>query len=239
MKLILHAGTHKTGTTSIQKVLHDNRGWLQERGVFCPDGGGLFSDVRPHHQFARAVAKGRFRDRRKVAKYLKYAQRKAGSAGTIIISSEPVYRLVSGDDTENAWIVPDYWERRGRYLRRLSKVLSGFDVEVILCFREYAYFLRWLHRKLSRKGVVAEPFADFRIKYGDRFKYDRQLEVFQRHFDKIRTFRYEDATEAGLISYFFRTIGFPMPEGADNVWVRRTPNGQRRRLHRKNHGKND
>ena len=42
MRLILHAGTHKTGTTSIQKVLADNRDWLRERGLIYPDGGSVF-----------------------------------------------------------------------------------------------------------------------------------------------------------------------------------------------------
>jgi hypothetical protein len=57
MKLVLHAGTHKTGTTSIQKVLSDNRTWLRDRGLIYPDGEGVYSPKAPlktHHVFARS-----------------------------------------------------------------------------------------------------------------------------------------------------------------------------------------
>lgn len=36
MKLILHVGPHKTGTTSIQKALHAERGRLQKDGILYP-----------------------------------------------------------------------------------------------------------------------------------------------------------------------------------------------------------
>ena len=56
MRLILHAGTHKTGTTSIQKVLADNREWLRERGLIYPDGKSAFGKTSiPHHRFCRSL----------------------------------------------------------------------------------------------------------------------------------------------------------------------------------------
>ena len=52
MRLILHAGTHKTGTTSIQKALFDNRVLLREYGLIYPDGRGVYRKERlAHHGF--------------------------------------------------------------------------------------------------------------------------------------------------------------------------------------------
>ena len=53
MRLIIHAGVHRTGTTSLQKTLERNAGILGERGVYYPPGQG-----GRHRQLAAALAKG-------------------------------------------------------------------------------------------------------------------------------------------------------------------------------------
>ena len=58
MRLILHAGAHKTGTSTIQRALFENRGWLRARGIFYPDPRPRFgSRFRAHHALAHALAR--------------------------------------------------------------------------------------------------------------------------------------------------------------------------------------
>ena len=57
MKLILHIGTDKTGSTAVQKHLYVNRQWLQDRGVLVPKTGlgkdnghgNLLEDMSPEN----------------------------------------------------------------------------------------------------------------------------------------------------------------------------------------------
>ena len=47
MEYILHIGLPKTGSTSLQKALWNNRGFLRQNGVIYP---GTLSEVRPKHK---------------------------------------------------------------------------------------------------------------------------------------------------------------------------------------------
>ncbi len=43
---IIHVGTEKTGTTSLQNVLGNNREWLREQGILYPKSGGKLNHTR-------------------------------------------------------------------------------------------------------------------------------------------------------------------------------------------------
>ena len=218
-KLILHVGIHKTGTTNIQRVLYENRDWLAERGLFYPVS-FPFLGSRAHHNFAHAFTNNRYEKRKKVSEFLKSALISSGPNDTIIISSEPLYRHLLGGSPWEGLLAEDYFKTRNAYLAKLSDALKDFEVEVVLYFRDYAYWLPWLHGVLKRKKFWMEGLDRFKQEFGQRFDYEKQLELFSAHFSKIRTFQYEEAMQEGLISHFFRAIGFPVPPGSEDVWER-------------------
>ena len=53
MKLILHVGSHKTGTTSIQAALAENRQWLQDENFTYPK---LSDTSNSHNELAHMLA---------------------------------------------------------------------------------------------------------------------------------------------------------------------------------------
>jgi hypothetical protein len=220
-RLILHAGTHKTGTTSIQKVLADNRASLRAQGLIYPDGGTAFGKTKiPHHRFSHALASADPDDKRKALTFLAEARHLARAGDTILISAEPIYRHVYGSDRWRELDTQDYWTGRQRYLDTVADVLSDFAVEVILFFRERESFAKSVHFELTKKGDWSGDIASFRIAHAPLFEYERQLELFRNAFPHVRVLNYEDACRAGLVKTFFETIGFPMPAGADSVWER-------------------
>ena len=85
MKVILHIGVHKTGTSAIQEFLFRNSGLLGERGV-------LYDDVTPeqknHHRIVENFEFGRDNagGRKAIAGLLKSAHRK--NIGAVLLSSE-------------------------------------------------------------------------------------------------------------------------------------------------------
>jgi hypothetical protein len=221
MKLILHAGTHKTGTTSIQKALADNRAGLRKQGLIYPDGRVPFGyDNRAHHLFAHALTGRDPMGRRKAEAFIGAARAMASSGDTILISSEPVCRHVAAH--EPSIEPPDYWTLRRRYLASLADVLGGFDVTVLLYFRERASFAESLFLELAAKGNSRRTFQEFLAAHEHRFDYERQLDLFREIFGTVQVESYEAAQAAGLVKSFFQAIGFAMPPGAEKIWERRS-----------------
>ena len=57
MRCILHIGTEKTGTTTLQRLLRDNRDSLAERGFYVP---AAFGPLEHHHLVSYGLRPGRF-----------------------------------------------------------------------------------------------------------------------------------------------------------------------------------
>lgn len=219
MRLVLHAGTHKTGTTTLQRVLSDNRVGLREQGLFYPRT-SPFPIMRGHHPFAHAIGSRDAGDRANAARFLAAARQEARPGETVLISAEAFYRQVAGGQGWSGLLAPDYWETREAYLADLSSALRDFDVTVLICFRDPAYFLAWLHRVFVREGVWAGDLERFKSDYAERFEYDRQTALIRRYFPSVETYRFEDALKDGIVAHFFGRIGFVSPRGSEKVWER-------------------
>lgn len=220
MKLVLHAGTHKTGTTTTQTVLAKNREWLRPRGIFYP----LFSkdNKRAHHRFAHGLASSDPEEEQKSLAFLQNVRREAAQGEIILLSSEVMYRQVAGGIGWQGLIREDYVDLRRQYLHNLSAALSTFEVEVIIAFRDYGYFLAWLYRKFHTQQVWQGHELEFIDKFAKRFAYDESLKLFREFFPNVRTYRFEDARESGLVDHFCKFIGFPTPPEAADVWKLKT-----------------
>jgi hypothetical protein len=226
MRLVLHAGTHKTGTTSIQKALFDNTSWLRQRGLVYPHGTGVYPKPRlAHHHFVRAFTGISAEDHALATRFLDRARAEIKRPeDTLVISAEPIYRHIEGYDDWQHFADPDYWVRRNGYLHRLAEALGDFDVTVLLFFRRRSSFARSLYCEIAcKKRHWRGSPRKFMRHFHHWFEYNQQIEAFQAAFPKVRTYSYERAVEAGLISTFFDIIGFPMPPNSDQIWERRTP----------------
>lgn len=221
MRLIIHPGTHKTGTTSIQKALYDNRPFLRENGLFVPSFSPFTGD-RAHLNLSHSIADDTEASRMKVKRFVENIHSNAKDAETVIISSEAFYRHVLGTRELQVMISPDYNEMRKRYVEKLSRIFEGFEVEVHLYFRDYGYFLAWLQRTLERANVWSGTAEEFKAKFSEHFSYEKQISIFFSSFPRISLYSYEEAKSSGLISSFFRSIGFPTPPGAEDLWERPT-----------------
>ena len=163
MRLVLHAGTHKTGTTSIQRVLADNRDWLRSRGLYYPDGGKIFRERTPHHQIAHGLKSADPVLHRASLDYIRQIRCNARDGETVIISSEPIYRHISGRADANNVSDEEYWARRRRYLEDVARALHEFDVEVLLFYRRVDDFAVSSYGESVRKGSWHGDFMDFML----------------------------------------------------------------------------
>jgi hypothetical protein len=224
MRLVLHAGTPKTGTTSIQKALADNREYLRKRGLIYPDGNGIYrkAPLFSHQSFSRAFT-GMSDERLELAqRFLKFISNVIENSQVALLSAENMYSYISGYDDYYYFKADDYWARRYGYLTALAEALRDFDVTVMLFFREPQSFARSLYGEVVRKGHWSSSARDFINQFRHWFEYEQQVEAFKAVFSDVRVFSYEKASEDGLVKTFFRTIGFPMPPDADQIWERKS-----------------
>jgi len=140
LKLIIHAGTPKTGTTSLQTYLDKKQGKLRRKGILYPHNlEKLQNTAAPKHQWF---------EKNLVTTHLEYffenfkniiSQVKTDTH-TIILSSEGIY---------NYWW--DFPDESKAILSELSKL---FDTEIWVWFREPIAFIEDYYKQCIRNPQV-------------------------------------------------------------------------------------
>lgn len=128
-KLIFHVGPHKTGSTYIQKLLHENRDFLFEKGVAYPEEYYLFLG---HHYLLNEL-----NGKRESSEIRNKILDKCGECETVILSSENFISLTNNGLAKLKEVFFDYEVRFVFYLRRPSVRL----------------FSRW-HEEIKQGGAV-------------------------------------------------------------------------------------
>lgn len=226
-RLILHAGTHKTGTTSVQQVLAKNREALREKGVHYPDahsfvGGGH----KAHHRFAYAWTGMQDGLIDSATRFLESLYDDVNDNETVILSSESIYRHVHGHDSWRSLSsdVDAYWDARRRYLHMLSQALSGFDVRVTLFLRRRDSFAESFYKELVTKNLMDITFDRWVEKSSLIFDYEQQVGLFKETFPGGQIVRYEDAVRDGLLATLLAPTNASISDS--NFWTRRSPDAR-------------
>ncbi len=208
-KLILHAGTHKTGTTAIQAFAARHRDALAARGVLYPDLTPIGLEHNyPQHLFAHALAE-KGKTQLSAAEAMRAAALWAAAAeardATVFLSSEPLYRYnlrEPGDDWRAA---------RGRYLDRLAEALAPFEVEAVLVFRRPDDYVRSLFQEnvMRASRPKWEDFPAFRAHaLGGALRYADNAALFAERFARLTCLIYEDLPRGPeFCPAFFAAIG--------------------------------
>jgi len=166
LKLIIHAGTPKTGTTSLQTYLDKKQGKLRRKGILYPHNiERLQNPTAPKHQWF---------EKNLVATHLDYflenfkniISQVTKDTHTIILSSEGIY---------NYWW--DFPDGSKEFLYALSKL---FDVEIWVWFRESLSFIESYY-----KQCIRNPQIDNNPCYGKDLSFAEMLDIewFSQHLD--------------------------------------------------------
>lgn len=211
--LLLHVGTHKTGTTSIQQALSRDRDRLRSAGIYYPDSKPWFGrDRESHWPFAHALT-GTAPDQLDLARrFVDHIRADTSEKETTILSAEAIYRHLDGVD---AWQrireLHARWDAKRRYLERLATVLDDFDVEPMIFLRRPDQFAESVYAEMVTKMLLQEPFHQWREALTWLCNYDRHVDLYRNIFGKMTVFRYEDA--AGQVDKaFFEHIGLDPPK---------------------------
>jgi len=175
----LHIGTHKTGTTSIQRLLALNESPLRQAGVYIPSAGRPYA-FDGHHN---------------IAWQLNGDSRFDPTCGSL----DSVVREISERGTSAACLSSEDFEYLHAKPQRLYDVARAFAgiryaVRIILYVRPRHEYERSLYQELSTHHGITETAAQFnemisrdklfrcREEWVFQFDYDRLLEPFARVF---------------------------------------------------------
>ena len=166
LKLIIHAGTPKTGTTSLQTYLDKKQRKLRSQGILYPHNiKSIQNPTAPKHQwFEKNLVSMHldnfFENIKNIISQVKY------DTHTIIISSEGIY---------NYW-----WDFPNESKEILQALGTLFDVELWIWFREPVAFIESYY-----KQCIRNPQVEGNPCYGKDLSFAEMLEIkwFSQHLN--------------------------------------------------------
>jgi hypothetical protein len=200
-RIVLHVGTHKTGTTTVQDSLALNRALLARRGVVFP---AIGPNAGQHSLATRWIdLPARYCDSRPaIESWQGLAARHAKGGDTVFVSTEELSR-----------------SRPKRVdMRELAGLVAGFGRRTVVCtLRNQLAYLQSIYLQITRdgRGPTVETFVNQALQsdhatgvmldYGAL--YDHLLTGFAA--EEIVFVSYEAAVRdpAGLVGHLFARVG--------------------------------
>jgi len=199
----IHVGPHKTGSTSIQWFLHENRAELLAQGYFVPE-----SDTKrgAHHTLAEAMAGLDIGEHRQplVARCLKAMDETP--ARSIIISSEALEGLFR--DRQNS----------DTFFTRIREL--NFQPKLILLPRNQPQWINSSYASTVKSFRRCDSFEScvFNFSKSPDARFSRWLELAETHAAPLiaRPFN-NDTLRRGVIPEFLDTIGIKFSQFRDRT----------------------
>ncbi|HET7717205.1 MAG TPA: hypothetical protein VFK86_16400 [Bauldia sp.] len=208
MTIVLHIGTHKTGTTAIQRFAASKRAKLRRRGVWYPsyDEIGLFMHYG-HHHVAHAIANeaGNRLSSDDARRFVDHILAKKRPGETLLISAEPFYRHILPAEG-------GYWAERRAYIERVRSFFPTSDVKILAIIRRQDTFARSLYQERIKVTKFRQTFREFIQSGRNAFEYYNHLSLFRDIFGRVEVLIYEDLAARGLIDAFFHHIGIDVSD---------------------------
>ncbi|WP_018302590.1 hypothetical protein [Wenxinia marina] len=207
-RLVLHIGTHKTATTSIQRFLRRNAETLAGRGVWYP---GYDLVGAPNHyahlEIANALSGRSASDPDQARAFLAAVRAGMADHDVTILSAESFYRHVvlprNGKMPEG---VEAYWDARRCYIAQVHDLIGPAEITVV--FRrqdDYAQSLYQEHVKVTR---IRRGFKTFLKDYWYHFAFLDQVRAWEEVFGPVRVLGFERLRETGdVIGSFCAALG--------------------------------
>lgn len=200
MRIILHIGVYKTGTTAVQNFLSRNRSALAQRGVLYPES---FTRFDAHHPLPWALGVGH-RDKDTSVRpdeVVRAIMQEAVSAkaDTVILSSEEFINL---EATER--------------LPKLKRLFDGHAIEILIYLRRQDSLLLSTYGQHVRMYSIrfSGTISDFLLKHSNflnKYNYWQTLQRWARVFgsDAMRIKLYDQARfpEGNIVEDFADTLG--------------------------------
>lgn len=208
-RLILHIGTHKTATTSIQHHFFKHRDALAGRGLFYP--GYDLIGKKPHYAhlgMVNALA-GQHKNysREDARRFFRAVRERQGDYDTTLISAEPLYRHATGQGPGSA---PEaYWPARMQFIEEIHDLLGA--AEVVVVFRRQADYAQSLYQEHLKVTQYDRSFPAFLADFWFHFAFLDQARAWDSVFPGLRALSFEKLIGTGdAVAEFARLLDLPV-----------------------------
>jgi hypothetical protein len=205
MRLILHIGTPKTGTTAVQRFLYANRQPLDEFGFHyatSPHGSEQANAV------ANALSMGETRAVQAfLARHVNIARQRG--AETLLISAENFYARNTHAAMQRQQIVPNALERDRKLVETLRDLLPDeiATCQIVCYFRRPDRYAESLYNQHVKRGIVDRTFEGFLCLIEPALFYDRCLRAWADVFGQSNCFvRLYDTVKTDAIGDFSANV---------------------------------
>lgn len=180
MRIVLHIGTHKTGTSALQAYCAKNREALLARGIYYPklaNGSNSFNFLGARLAFGQDAA---------VREFFAGAiddTRKAG-ANTLLVSGESFYAMTGLFLRLYERPCGDYWEHERRCIAALKASLPGDAECAIYCYvRRQDRFLESLYNQCVKHAPgFGGNIGEFLERMRETVYYGRHIQLWAGSF---------------------------------------------------------
>lgn len=207
-KVFIHIGTHKTGTTSIQSFLSNNRNYLLENGFFYPKSGSVKKDISGgQHQLSFSI--------RKTAKSY---NEKCWDDFTSEINNYPDNIIIISSE--------DFGNMNSQQIKQLRSLLLEHEVFIILYLRNYYKYMRAVYSEVIKNRKVILTYKEFIDKNQDKLDYNSLIKAWAYVFgeDNIIIRIYDKILANGnLLENFCKTIYLKPPPEVFQVTYNKNP----------------
>jgi hypothetical protein len=212
-RLILHIGTHKTATTTLQRHLYRNRKTLAARGIWYPDYRLTGEGHNIAHQGMANGLAGRS-DRyspQDARRFFRDVRSRVRDHDATIISGEPFYRHVAQDGIKQPYTRETYWPLRHAFIAQVREVFGDIPAEIAVVFRRQVDYAPSLYQEQVKITRYSKDFATFRQEFWYHFDYLGQARAWAHAFDALRPMRFEDViAEGDPAKTFGRMLGLDL-----------------------------
>jgi hypothetical protein len=204
MRIVLHIGTHKTGTTAIQHALNADRALLRQEGIWYPHEEELLSggDQRPHHlDLARSLDVTRHPKRynkQQIDQITRAICTGAQEHATTIISAEAFWRIGFGHPEPDGSNREHLWSIKRQTIQRIRHLFAGAEAEVVVCLREHVHYVQSLYSEFLLSTQYRGSIRQFEKTYRHALSYQRQLEEWGREFP-VTVYSYEQLSQNNML----------------------------------------
>jgi hypothetical protein len=205
MKLILHIGTPKTGTTAVQRFLYANQQPLAECG---------FHYATPPHNLghANSVANALSNDDSRavqtfLARHVRSARRRR--ADTILISAENFYVRNVFFSMQRRQVCPNVLERNRKLVETLRALLPDeIETSQVACyFRRPDRYAESLYNQHVKRGIIDGTFDEFLSLIEPALFYDRCMRSWADAFGESNcVVRLYETVKTDVVSDFVANV---------------------------------
>jgi hypothetical protein len=214
MRVILHGGTHKTGTKTLQHCLFANRKALADAGVAYPplNAPAEFNYLAQAFTGVGVLHRGYPITPDQAVATVEHAARSIGNSGTVIVSAEDLSACCLGMRLWQGLDRPDFRDLQRDYLAKIAGAFKRFDIIPVLMFRRGDEFAESLYGTLVRSNNFTGSFESFLAYANPLFEYEAQRTMFATVFGGVEILSFHGPN---LVDRFLSAAGIDFrPEQA-------------------------